>query len=301
MTSDGLSRMAELAALLRAAHLLFDRPPWILEDALAIRLLEPKQRVLLRFPGFFRFLQAVAPLRPARGQVVVRARYAEDRLAAAIDRGVRQYVILGAGLDSYAFRCARKARAVRIFEVDHPTTQAWKRAKIARAGCVEPANLTFVPIDLERQPVAAALAGAGYCRWTPTFFSWLGGTHYLAPETVVDSLRELRTVAHPASELVLDYGLGDESLSPERRATKRQVAEEAARRGEPMHSFFEPEELVAQARRAGWQIADHLTPDDERTRYLGGRTDGLDVLGIFALLALAGASTQAGSGAEPSV
>jgi methyltransferase (TIGR00027 family) len=174
------SRTAVLTAAARALHR--DEPaPWVLDDPLAAGLAGPDGTVMmarlraeLPAPGLLAFVRWVC----------VRSRFAEDTAEEAASRGIGQYVILGAGLDSFACRRGGQRARLRIFEVDHPATQAWKRQRLAALGLPSPPDLAFVPADLERQPLRDALAAAGFDASAPAVFSWLGVTMYLRPEAI---------------------------------------------------------------------------------------------------------------------
>jgi methyltransferase (TIGR00027 family) len=164
------STTATIAAMIRATHLLWDDAPPILQDPLALGLSGVES------PGA---LQATLRARQAEPDnyagVLVRQRYAEDELATAMQRGVGQYMILGAGLDAFAYRRPDLATLLRVFEVDHPATQQWKRVRLRELSIHPPRNLTFIPLDFERHTLADGLLAGGHRPELPTFFSWLGG------------------------------------------------------------------------------------------------------------------------------
>lgn len=195
------STTAMIAARIRAAHLLWDDAPKILQDPLALGLSGVESPDALQ--ATLRGRQA-EPYNYAG--VLVRQRYAEDELATAMRRGVGQYVILGAGLDSFAYRRPDLATLLRVFEVDHPATQQWKRARLEALSVHLPANLTFIPLDFEQHTLADGLRAGGHRSELPTFFSWLGVTHYLTAEAVFTTLRYVASLA-PGSEIVVQYFL----------------------------------------------------------------------------------------------
>lgn len=263
VASDRPSATADAAALLRAAHQVLDSP-LIFADALAERLLDPAMAE--RIESDTSSLQIPA-LRALRASVAIRSRYAEDRLAQAAAQGVAQFVILGAGLDSFAYR--NPFPALHVFELDHPGTQARKRDRLRAAGIAQPAGLTFVPIDFERRAIAATLAEHAFDARAPAFVSWLGVTIYLQRDAV------LRTLAWAASltagsEIVFTYS------APRDRppATWSALAARAAVHGEPWITFFEPDELAAELRRLGFEDLEDLGPEDAVARYCRGRADG---------------------------
>lgn len=259
MTDRSLSKTAFGAAYIRAAHQKIDRP-LILDDP----VIEP----LLMTTEAYRALEReqfyqLPSWELLRSRVALRSRYAEDRLAEAAGRGVAQYVLLGAGLDTFAYRQPAWASALRIFEVDQPATQQIKRALLAKAGIAPPPNLTFVAADFERQTLGEILGGQGVAADQPTFFSWLGVTMYLHEEAI-DAV--LRTVAaYPAgSEIVLTFS------HPEHLDSELQQRTSAA--GEPWVSTFTPEQMGAKLRGAGFAQVHFLSPEEAERRYYQGHT-----------------------------
>lgn len=190
--------------------------------------------------------------------MVLRSRFAEDRLAAAVDRGVTQYVILGAGFDTFAVRQPPWAQSLRILEVDHAGTQELKRSHLAAAGLAVPPNAGFATIDFERESLRAGLLRHAISPTARTFFSWLGVTMYLR-EDAVDAV--LRSVAEfPAgSEIVLTFAAASN--------TPRAVADRAAEAGEPWLSFFEPEQMQDKLRASGFESVELLTSAAAESRY----------------------------------
>jgi methyltransferase (TIGR00027 family) len=219
------SATSMIAALSRAAHLLLDGEPKVLHDDLALSLSGAENESTLRaiLNTFVaevaqrtdpEFAQGVFNL--YRAFVVMRNRYAEDALEQAIARGVQQYVILGAGLDSFAYRRRDLAERVRVFEVDHPATQQWKRRRLQALNVSLPSHLTFIPVNFEQQTLKESLQAGGYQAEQPGFFSWLGVTQYLTEEAVFDTLRLVASGA-PGSEIVFEYSLPDTLLDDENR------------------------------------------------------------------------------------
>ena len=255
MSQKTASRTALATAYMRAAHQLLDPPPRVLEDPTAVAVLGPGAEQTIR--------QAAARMqtpesRALRAHMVLRSRFAEDRLAAAVDRGVTQYVILGAGFDTFALRQPEWARQLRILEVDHAGTQQLKRSHLAAAGLIVPANVEFATIDFERESLRDGLVRHAIAPTKPTFFSWLGVTMYLREEAI-DAV--LRSVAEfPAgSEIVLTFASASN--------TPVGVAERAGQAGEPWLSFFEPEQMADKLRGAGFTNVELLTPLVAKSRY----------------------------------
>lgn len=257
------SRTAVAVAALRAAHRLFDAKPYILDDPIAWQLLESDVRD--------RLVTASGGVRDALGRalrahVVVRSRFTEDHLAEAVRRGVAQYVILGAGLDTFAWRQPAWARSIRIFEVDHPASQRDKQDRLARAGLGHPPNLALVPVNFETEALAARLADAGLDRERPVFFSWLGVTPYLN-EAAIDEVLRVIAALPAGTELALTFAAaGDDTTS--------RVAARAAALGEMFRSYFTPAQFEAKLAAFGFGTIAMLTPDESAARYFAGRTDG---------------------------
>jgi methyltransferase (TIGR00027 family) len=269
---DSASRTALGAALHRAAHQLVDRPP-VLADPLALRVVgaregQPPSPALLR-----RMSAEAAPL---RAFLAVRSRRAEDRFAEAHARGTRQVVVLGAGLDTFACRCALPG--VRFVEVDHPATQAWKREVLSRAGIPAPAALAFAPVDFERDDLGEALARAGLDLAAPAFVAWLGVVPYLTPEAVRATLGLVGGALAPGSEVVLDFAVPPPG-EPRARASRAAFAARVAALGEPLRSAFDPAALAGEVRALGFARAEVEDAAALNARTLAGRADGLRLRG----------------------
>ncbi len=206
--------------------------------------------------------------------VLSRSRYSEDLLEEAAGRGIRQYVILGAGLDTFAFRREDLLGRVRVFEVDHPDTQAGKRRRIAQLGWTVPATLHFVPVDLSRESLPAALARVPYDPALPAFVSWLGVTYYLPREALLATMRSIAEIAPAGSELVFDYFEAD-AFVPAKRALRVQFTMgEGERNGEPLVTGLDPSTLARDLASAGLRLREDLGPAEIQRRYFQGRSDG---------------------------
>ena len=268
--------------MLRAAHLLWDDPPKIFEDTLALQLCGCDSEAALR-AQFDRLdaqvARSVGPdfsktLRHFTATVVVRSRYVEDQLDAAIGRGLFQYVILGAGLDSFAYRRTDLAKVLRIFEVDHPATQAWKRARLQELGISVPANLSLVPVDFEKDSLIDGLRMSGYRADEPAFFSWLGVTNYLTHDAIFSTLRTVAALA-PDTEIIFEYIVPKELLDEANQKILAVMVAAGADRGEPQYSFFEPAKLAQEVTKLGFVEVSDFGPNEAEARYFAGRTDGL--------------------------
>jgi methyltransferase (TIGR00027 family) len=281
MESRGPSRTAVLTATLRAAHYLFDGAPKILTDPFA-----------RDFAGFAsdeevrKALDALAlrDLSRLRTAFAVRSRYAEDELSVAIQRGISQYIILGAGLDSFAYRRPDLMRALHVYEVDHPATQSWKRARLRELGIKSPPTLRHVPINFEQATLISGLAAGGVNRNAKAFFSWLGVTQYLPRDVVLNTLREIVSATAPGTELVVQFIVPAATLSPEEGNLVTAAAAAAASMGEPWLSFFDPEDLETNMTEIGFEQIVHFGSEEATERYLIGRSDGLRLPGYFRMI-----------------
>jgi methyltransferase (TIGR00027 family) len=200
--------------------------------------------------------------------IATRSRFAEDSLAAAVAQGVRQYVVLGAGLDTFAHRNPFAEVGLRVFEVDHPATQAWKRDRLAAADLSPPASLTFAPVDFERQTLAEGLAAAGFDAAAPAFFSWLGVVVYLTREAILETLGFIAGLPAGAS-VVFDYGEPVSAYPAAEQPHQRARAARVAAMGEPWITRFHPADLAADLKAVGFDELEDLSPADISRRFLG--------------------------------
>jgi methyltransferase (TIGR00027 family) len=264
MPDHNASQTALGTAYMRAVHQLFDARPLILDDPVILSLLGPS--ALQRINDTAEQHRSSGRL-ALRAHVVLRSRFTEDRLAAAVHRGIMQYVLLGAGFDTFALRQPPWAQALKIFEVDHPGTQAMKRSRLAAAGLKMPEYTFFAEIDLEHESLHDGLRRHHASMNEPTFFSWLGVTMYLK-EDAIDSV--LRSVAMfpSGSEIVLTY-------APPQGDSPSLLAQRAASLGEPWVSYFEPDALQAKLRVAGFSKVEFLSPAEAEVRYFRQRPNDL--------------------------
>jgi len=253
------SRTAEGAALLRAAHQTLEggrvfRDPY----ACAILGLTPEEAAAR--------VGADEGYRRMRLFIAARSRFAEDKIAAAAVRGVRQVVVLGAGLDTFGLRNPHAGEGVRVFEADHPATQAWKRERMKAMG-VDAPSLFFAPVDFERDDLGDALAKAGVDRAAPIFFMWLGVTPYLTPAAIMATLRV--AAAAPGAEVVFDYSEGRERQAGEARAFHEALQKGVASVGEPMIGFLDPAELSRDLAALGMSEQEDLGIPEIAVRFFG--------------------------------
>jgi methyltransferase (TIGR00027 family) len=234
----------------------------VFADPLAGKILDDETRAALDQ------IASEAVQRPLRLFIAARSRFSEDTLAACVACGVRQVVVLGAGLDTFALRNPHADLGVRVFEVDYPATQRWKRERITQAGLTIPALLTFVPVDFECQSLGEGLAAAGFDDTVPAFFQWLGVVPYLSREAILATLEYIADI--PGSSVVFDYTEPFENHSHERRAHMMATAQRAAERGEPWLSFFDPAELSDILRKRGFAEIEDLRFADMLVRFFAG-------------------------------
>jgi len=281
------SRTALAAAFHRAAHQVLEQGR-IFADPLALTILGADAQTIARQA------EEKPSGRRLRHFIAVRTRFAEDAVATAFERGVRQVVVLGAGLDTYAYRNPF-GDPLRIFEVDHPATQAWKRQLLQNAAIPLPSSLTFVPVDFERETLAERLAAAGLDRTQQTFFTWLGVVPYLNPEAVWSTLAFIASLPNGA-HVVFDYSDPPASLSPEMRASHESRARRVADLGEAWVTYFEAEELHAKLEGLGFTEIEDLGPPQIASRYFPGRAGSLPDKGGHVIRA----TKKSSSGVEKS-
>ena len=221
--------------------------------------------------------------RGMRAFMVARSRYAEDQLHHAITGGVHQYVVLGAGLDTFAYRNPYPHEQLQVFEVDHPATQEWKRDLLATANIAAPPELVFVPIDFEQQTLTTGLAQTGFHFDRPAFFSWLGVTPYL---TLAAFRATVRTIGGmPAgSGVTFEYTLPHSLLNEQEKMGYERLAKRVAAAGEPFQLSFSPEQMKEELEAAGFRRIEELTSDIVNQRYFRDRSDGLRLYGGVARL-----------------
>ena len=264
MKSDDPSRMALMVARQRAAHQLLDHGA-ILDDPFAMKILREDEKDVLQFANE-RPLASIGRLFTA-----ARSRIAEDALSKAVERGVRQVVILGAGLDTFALRNPHAAR-ISIFEVDHPATQAWKRQRLAGAELAPPRWLTFVPVDFERDDLPQKLSSAGFERTSVAFFTWLGVVSYLTRDAIDAMLGYIASI--PNSEVVFDYAEPPETWSEDVKAYAAARMAQLEKINEQWVNRFEPAAVAAILRSHGFDDMEDISFQQVVSRF------GRDVQGL---------------------
>lgn len=262
------SRTAVLSAVGRALHA--DGPaPHVFVDELAWQLAGTDGEALARD---LRARLSDAQLVSFSRWTSVRARFVEDLVASAVADGVDQYVILGAGLDSFAFRRHDLLDRLEVFEVDHPATQAWKLKRLTELGLEPPAGLAFVPVDFEQDTFLEVLTSRGFDLGRPAVVSWIGVTMYLSLDAIVDTLTMLAGLA-AGSAIAITYDLPATALTGLQLEVRNSLAAIVSDLGEPFVTTFEPAEAESLLRRLGFDHISHYSPTDAAERYFAGERD----------------------------
>jgi methyltransferase (TIGR00027 family) len=254
--------------LWRALHLEVDSPPHVLVDEIGLQLAAPDDGWRSR-PDMSPFT------RPFRASIVARARFIEDLVEEEVERGVGQYVVLGAGLDTFAQRRPELASRMQVFEVDRPGPQAWKRQRLVDLGLGVPAFLRLVPVDFEAGDTWwERLAVSGFDRGKPAVVASTGVSMYLTKDAITATLRQIAALTR-GSTLAMSFMLPIEMAEPELRPGIERAAAGARENGTPFLSFFTPTEMLALAREAGFSAVQHISAAMLTQRYFADRTDGL--------------------------
>jgi methyltransferase (TIGR00027 family) len=276
------------AAVYRAAHLVFDGEPKIIRDDFAMRFSGADTEASFQASMSAALADLAAKVGPelaprmlegGRSTIIMRCRYAEDQLSSALARGITHYVILGAGLDSFAWRRPELGRALQIIEIDNPTTQQWKRRRLEQLGIHKPSNLTFLPIDFERKSLIDGLREGGYPLEKPAFISWLGVTQYLTRNAVLGTLKQVSKLAS-GTELVFTFIVPERLLDDRERRILSIVKASMSAVGEPWISFFDPDELTSIVKDLGFSQIQSFGGHEANERYFSDRKDGLRVTGV---------------------
>lgn len=270
MEGDNPSSTAAGACMLRAAHLLVDDEPKITTDPWAVVFLDERRRAL----ASNREAMSTDITRASRSTVSARVPVTEEALDEFVAAGGTQYVILGAGFDSFALRRTDLADRVTVFEVDHPATQRVKRAALESNGVAEPANVRFVPVNFEHQDAETELLAAGWRRDVPTFFSWLGVVMYLTDAATFGTL-EFVSSCPRGTTISLQYAVQGPTVLASDLDIRDRASVGVAAQGEPWINFYEPDVLVGRLYTAGFTEVDDLRSEQLQPRYFAGRADGL--------------------------
>lgn len=265
------SRTALRVAMRRAAHQIYDAAPLVFPDPLAVPILGSEYLPEVERTRFKLHKPHSVAL---RAHLVARSRYAEDLLARAVANGVTQYVLLGAGLDTFAYR--NSFPQLHVFEVDHPATQQWKRGLLAANVIAIPQSLTYVPVDFEHQQLATQLAAAGFDTTRPAFFAWLGVVPYLTHAAFRSTLAFIASCPS-GSGVVMDYGQPRSALPYLEQLAHDSLASRVQLAGEPFQLFFTPHQMAAEL--SGFRNLEDLGANELNTRYFKDRSDNLKLMG----------------------
>jgi methyltransferase (TIGR00027 family) len=264
-------------ALWRAMHVQVDPPPHVVEDEIGLQLAAPDADWRRR-PDMDE--QATARI---RASIVARARFIEDLVTSEANHGVGQYVLLGAGLDTFAQRRPEIASALTVFEVDQPEPQAWKRQRLIELGYGVPEWLRLVPVDFETDSWLERLLTNGFDATNPAVFASTGVSMYLTRDANEATLRQIASLA-PGSTLAMTFMKPIELVEPEEQPVLQATDHVARAAGTPFISYYAPQEILAMAHDAGFATARHVTAADYTQRYFADRTDGLRPFGSEELL-----------------
>jgi methyltransferase (TIGR00027 family) len=271
----------------RAAHRFLERPPYVLEDTVGLQLASEPQvlgMMLDSVPDAATMDQIVDSLlrtdsiaseriRPFRAAVVARARFAEDLVRELLTGGVRQYVILGAGLDTFTVRHPELDSGLDVFEVDGASTQGWKRRRLEKLGFAS-ANLHFASVDFEDDPSwVKVIRRVGFDPAQPALTALLGVTQYISPAALQATMREAAKLS-PGSRFVCSFILPTDRLNADEREVVAEVGRRAAARGHAWVSRFQPEQLIVLAQRAGFSDVRDVSSEELTQLYFADRTDG---------------------------
>jgi methyltransferase (TIGR00027 family) len=293
MKDNQASFTAMMVAYMRAYHAMYDTPV-IFDDYLADDLIPEEKKAIIEQHMIEYYLNLNKELNDsehtislsdqittsthfmqAMNNVISRAQYTEETLEKAVIQGIKQYVILGAGMDTFAFRRPEMMKCLEVFEIDHPATQEFKLNRLEELGWEHPEKLHFIPIDFTKESLVTALtSSSSYDPKVKTFFNWLGVTYFLTRDEVFTTLRSITEIAPAGSIIVFDY-LDIDAFIPEKSSPQMQKSLEYLRKiGEPMITGFNPLTLGEELASLGFRLHENLSPVNIEERYFQGRTDG---------------------------
>jgi methyltransferase (TIGR00027 family) len=286
MKENQVSRTALMAAYIRSYHSIHDSPK-IFDDFLAYQLLTAEEHksfqdyylTLLKNSNIVSSNEQVISLgtimqvMTASALILSRSRYTEDTLEEAVRHGVKQYVILGAGMDTFAFRRSEMLKQIEVFEVDHPDTQTFKRRRIAELGWECSPSLHFVPVDFTIDNLRKALFQSSYDPTALSFFSWLGVTYYLPKDALFDTLRTISDIAPAGSKVVFDYYDTDIFNQDKVHPLMKTALKNLKRHGEPLKTVFNATTLATELAKVGLHLHEQLDPNEIEERYFKKRSD----------------------------
>jgi methyltransferase (TIGR00027 family) len=268
---------ARVTTAIRAMHLLYDQPV-VFNDPYALQFTRPAFRRICRtrfFPWLLRRRFISEMFQPISAQVLSRAKYSEEKLEQAVSKGLSQYVIIGAGFDSFCIRRPDFSSSLRIYEIDHPTTQQIKQKRLMEI-LESPLNgVEFLAVDLERQTISDALSGSSFSKEEKAFFSWLGTVPYLSEDAVFNVLRYLASFAANGSEIVFDYLIPTHLMTQEGQMVLGRAMWIIKHWGEPVKSYFAPDTFPDKISHLGYTIFENQSPAEQNRKYFSDRSDNL--------------------------
>jgi methyltransferase (TIGR00027 family) len=272
MKEKGASMTARWVAMMRGMHLVVDDNPKIFTDQFGQALADLPDAEI----GGINDPNWVDPEKTGnRTHMIWRSRITEDHLQGQALQGISQYVLLGAGLDSFAYRRPASLEHISVFEIDHPSSQEWKRQRLKELDITIPENVYFVPVDFETEDLIEKLKQSKFDPALPSFFSWLGVIYYLNKEATQKTLRTLLATISEHCEFVLDFMIPTEMLSGRDRTAMEETIKTVTDAGEPFLGLYSPEELEATLKQVGFDKVTHISPEDGQKRFFDNRTDTL--------------------------
>lgn len=285
MKPDQPSRTAEITAAVRAWHYQ-QSDPAVFSDSFAHLLASPFWRFVSqsRLASWLVFEGLLQTLQPVAAHILGRARYVEDRLSVLRERGLNQYVLVGAGLDSISLRNPGEATPLRIFEIDHPASQRAKRRRLQQVREPLPEALELIPVDFERESLTDSLRRSSFDPSQPALFAWLGVAQYLSEEAVFETLQAIHEGGAPGSELIFDYIASRDTIPEDSIPLLEALARFTERRGEPLKATFDPEDLPGKLSCLGFEVAEDLSPQEQGDLYFGAYSEGFRPPGFYHLV-----------------
>ena len=270
------SRTADTSAAQRAYHTLYASEPKVFNDPFAIRLTNPFWRFCLKNKWIAGLIEHHYDwIIPMIGHHVARSRYVEERLDKLVAEGFTQYVLLGAGMDSFAFRRPELEEKLTVYEIDHPGTQMRKHKRIQKLGITVPANVKYVPVDFEKDFLSEKLLAAGFQTNKKTLFAWLGVVPYLTEESILGTLKDISKITVTGSELIFDTLYRSAFTKGKGTMTGKKLFRPTRKKGEPMISGHDPEDLKKLLPEAGFELTGVVSPEDFTRMWFNGRKDAL--------------------------
>ncbi|NOX84753.1 MAG: class I SAM-dependent methyltransferase [Chlorobi bacterium] len=270
------SRTADTSAAQRAYHTLYASEPKVFDDPFAIQLTGPAWRFCLKNKWIVRFIERQYDwTMPIIGHHVARSRYVEEQLDKLLEKGFTQYVLLGAGMDSFVFRRPELSGKLAVFEIDHPGTQTRKRDRLKKLGIPEPRNVKYIAVDFEQDSLTEKLSETGFQADEKTLFAWLGVVPYLTEASILTTLKDIAKTVARGSELIFDVLYRSAFTQGKGTMTGRKLFRSTERKGEPMITGYDPDDLKRLLPETGFELTCVVSPDDFTNMWFTGRKDGL--------------------------